>query len=215
MPLRSRSTSSLPSAFRSPPLRFPPIQFLRRAVLSLALIVGAAPALAQGTAATSTVSPSATKSIFDKSAWEAPEPWRTDRFYIQTSVVTVHFNPDEDHDNTTQLVDISWRLSQRWLEGQVFVGASFFDNSFGQPSQYYYGGLLWRPFETAQPLYFKLTAGLLYGYKDEFQNKVPFNNNGFSPGIVPSVGYCYNRFCSELVLFGTAGALLTLGVSAP
>ena len=34
-----------------------------------------------------------------KSAWDAPEPWRTDRFYIQTSVATVHFSSDPNHDN--------------------------------------------------------------------------------------------------------------------
>jgi hypothetical protein len=29
------------------------------------------------------------------------------------------------------------------------------------------------------------------------------------------VGYCFNRFCSELILFGGAGMLITLGVTIP
>jgi len=41
------------------------------------------------------------------------------------------------------------------------------------------------------------------------------NSSGFAPAILPSVGYCYNRICSELVLFGAAGAMLTLGVTLP
>ncbi|MEP7327698.1 MAG: hypothetical protein ABI777_00700 [Betaproteobacteria bacterium] len=150
-----------------------------------------------------------------KSIWDAPEPWRTDRFYFQTSVATVHFHPDENHDNTQQLINLEYRLKDKWLEGQWLVGAAVFDNSFGQNSQYVYGGLLWRPFESAQPLYFKLTAGIIHGYKGEYQNKIPFNNAGIAPGILPSMGYCYNRFCSELVLFGTAGMMLTLGATLP
>jgi hypothetical protein len=188
---------------------------LRSAALLIALLAIAAPASAQVAPADASTTSTAPAAPEVKSAWDAPEPWRTDRFYVQTSLVTVHFNPDPDHDNTTNLIDLNWRLSQRWLEGQVFLGASFFDNSFGQNSQYVYGGLLWRPFETAQPLYFKLTAGVLHGYSGEYQNKIPFNSSGYAPGIVPSVGYCYNRFCSELVIFGTAGAMLTLGMTAP
>ena len=65
-------------------------------------------------------------------AWDAPEPWRTDRFYLQTSVATVHFNSDDDHDNSQALINPEWRLDKRWLKGQVLVGAATFDNSFGQ-----------------------------------------------------------------------------------
>ena len=55
-----------------------------------------------------------------------------------------------------------------------------------------------------------------YGaYRGEFQDKIPMNNSGFAPAIVPSMGYCINRFCSEFVLFGTAGFLITLGVTLP
>lgn len=150
-----------------------------------------------------------------KSAWDAPEPWRTDRFYIQTSVATVHFSSDPNHDNTQDLIYGEWRLPQRWLEGQVLVGASFFDNSFGQPSQFVFGGLLWRPAEKVPEFYIKVAAGVLHGYTGEFKNKVPYNHSGYAPGIVPAVGYCYNRFCGEMILFGTAGMLWTIGMTLP
>jgi len=144
------------------------------------------------------------------SAWDAPEPWRTDRFYLETSVYTRHFHYDAAHDDHQNLILGEWNITEQWL-----VGASVFDNSFGQTSQYVYGGYRFRPFESLQPLYFKVSVGLVHGYAGQYQNKIPLNNSGVAPVIVPSVGYCFNRFCSELVIFGTAGALVTFGVTIP
>ncbi len=145
-----------------------------------------------------------------RSPWDAPEPWRTDRFYLETSLYTKHFNSDPNHDDHQNLILFEWNITEQWL-----FGASVFDNSFGQSSQYVYGGYRFRPFETLQPLYFKISAGIVHGYSGEYQNKIPLNSSGFAPVIVPSVGYCINRFCSELVIFGTAGMLLTFGVTIP
>jgi len=144
------------------------------------------------------------------SPWEAPEPWRTDRFYLETSLYTKHFSYDANHDDHQHLILFEWNITEQWL-----VGASVFDNSFGQSSQYVYGGYRFRPFETLQPLYFKVSAGIVHGYSGQYQNKIPLNSSGYAPVIVPSVGYCVNRFCSELVVFGTAGMLLTFGVTIP
>jgi hypothetical protein len=138
------------------------------------------------------------------------EPWRTDRFYLETSLYTHHFHYDAAHVDKQKLILGEWNITEQWL-----VGASFFDNSFGQPTQYVYGGWRYRPFEQFQPFYIKLSAGLVHGYKDPYQNKIPFNHSGVAPGFVPSVGYCFNRFCSELILFGGAGMLITLGVTIP
>jgi len=149
------------------------------------------------------------------SVWDAPEPWRTDRIYFQTSVYTVHFNPSPDHVNNQHLLNLEWRFQDRPRYGQWVAGLAGFANSFGQPSQYLYGGWLARPFDKLQPLYFKITAGVLHGYEGEYKNKIPFNSSGYAPAVLPSIGYCINRFCSELVLFGTAGAMLTLGLTLP
>ena len=182
------------------------------AVLAAACCLGISPATAEsaGTAAGSGGTPAVTTSV-----WDAPEPWRTDRFYFQTSLATVHWNPQDDHNNTQKLVYGEWRLEERWLEGQVLVGASAFSNSFDQPSQFVFGGLLWRPFDSVPAAYAKLAAGVVHGYKDEYQDKIPLNSSGFAPGIIGSVGYCYNRICSELVVIGTAGLMWTLGVTLP
>ena len=144
------------------------------------------------------------------SAWDTPEPWRTDRFYLATSLYTRHFNYDPAHDNHQDMILGEWNITEQWI-----VGAAMFDNSFGQPSQYVYGGYRFRPFESLQPLYIKLSAGLVHGYTGQYQSKIPFNNSGVAPVILPSVGYCFNRFCSEVVLFGAAGALVTFGVTIP
>jgi hypothetical protein len=144
------------------------------------------------------------------SAWDAPEPWRTDRFYLETSVYTRHFHYDAAHDDHQKLVLGEWNVTEQWL-----FGASFFDNSFGQPSQYVYGGFRFRPFEALQPLYLKVSAGVVHGYTGEYQDKIPYNNSGFAPVIVPSIGYCFKRYCSEFVIFGGAGFLVTFGVTLP
>lgn len=145
-----------------------------------------------------------------RSAWDAPEPWRTDRFFFETSAYTHHFSYDPNHNDNTKLILVEYNVTENWL-----VGASVFDNSFGQDSQFVYGGYRFRPFEDLQPLYFKVAAGILHGYRGEFQDKIPMNSSGFAPAIVPSVGYCINRYCSEFVLFGTAGFLITVGVTIP
>jgi hypothetical protein len=156
------------------------------------------------------VSPPAAASDSFAAAWSAPEPWRTDRFYFETSVYTHHWSYSPQHDNNQNLILGEWNITEQWL-----AGASFFNNSFGQPSEFVYGGYRFRPFEQAPQLYFKVAAGILHGYSGEFQNKIPLNSSGFAPAIVPSVGYCISRFCSELVIFGTAGVLLTVGVTVP
>ena len=138
------------------------------------------------------------------------EPWRTDRFYLETSLYTRHFSNDPAHVDKQKLVLGEWNITEQWL-----VGASFFDNSFGQPTQYVYGGWRYRPFEQLQPFYVKVSAGLTHGYKDQYRDKIPFNHSGIAPIIIPSIGYCFSRVCSELVLFGGAGMLVTLGVTIP
>ncbi|MFO1324699.1 MAG: sn-glycerol-3-phosphate transporter [Burkholderiales bacterium] len=152
--------------------------------------------------------------FFQRPEWNAPEPWRTDRWYLQTSYLTVHFHYDPDHQQAAML-DTSYYFKERWLDGQWFAGLALFTNSFGQFSQYAYGGLKWRPLEEHQPFYLKLSAGVVHGYSGEYQDKIPFNSSGFAPGIIPSAGYCWNRYCGEIVLLGFNALLFTVGVTIP
>jgi hypothetical protein len=149
-----------------------------------------------------------------KADWNAPEPWRTDRWYFQTAVYTWHFHPDDDHQQPV-LLDSEYRFANRWLEGQPLVGLSLFTNSFGQFSQFLYAGLQWRPIAEHQPFYVKVAAGVLHGYRGEYQDKVPFNSSGFAPVILPSVGYCWVRYCTEAILLGGNAMVFSIGMTVP
>ena len=143
-------------------------------------------------------------------AWASPEPWRTDRFYLETSLYTRHFHYDPAHNEHLRLILGEWNVTEHWL-----VGASTFENSFGQRSQYFYGGFRVRPLSSMQELYLKISAGVVHGYKNPYRDKIPLNGSGVAPAAVPSIGYCVNRVCSELIVFGTAGLLVTIGVTIP
>lgn len=130
-----------------------------------------------------------------------------DRWYFQTSVITKHFRPNPQHDNTQRLLNLEY-----WRADSYLAGLALFDNSFGQRSQYLYLGRVWRPFDSHPSAYLKLTGGVLHGYKGEFKDKIPFNRAGTAPALVPSIGYGWGRLNTELVLFGTAGMLINFGV---
>jgi hypothetical protein len=125
---------------------------------------------------------------------------------FQTSLGTVHFHPDGQNDHQ-KLLNLEWNYKNNLL-----VGAAEFQNSFNQPTQFIYWGAKFRPLDSVPEMYFKLVAGLIHGYKGADADKIPFNEYGTAPAIVPAVGYCYKQFCSELIVFGTAGAMVTAGV---
>ena len=60
-------------------------------------------------------------------------------------------------------------------------------------------------------IYWSWTAGILYGYKPPYENKVPFNSNGFSPAIIPTLGYQFTPTVSgEIAMLGTAGIMFNI-----
>jgi len=198
------------------------VPFLAAALLAAALVPSAsaqgtpAPAVSAPTAATPAADPPKAddKIIFERGSWNAPEPWRTDRMYFQFAYYTWHFHYDPDHQQS-YLTDFEYRFDKTWLGGQWIGGFSLFQNSFGQFSQYVYGALQWRPWEEHPQAYVKVSAGLLHGYSGEYKHKIPFNDLGTAPAIIPSVGYCWNRYCGEFVLLGLNAALFTVGVTVP
>lgn len=126
------------------------------------------------------------------------------------SPYTLHYNPDEDHKPVVML-GLSKGLEGRWLAGGVI-----FSNSFGQPSIYVYGGQRYVSPFGFENWYLQWTAGLLYGYVGEYQDKVPLNYKGFSPGFVPSIGYRFNKYVyGELDFLGTAALMFTLVAPLP
>ena len=133
------------------------------------------------------------------SAMEIAE-WR-----FQTSLYTKHWSPDPEHVNNSKLLNIEFETTTRWI-----YGFAYFDNSFGQPSQYLYAGYSW-PLFSKDWAYFKLSGGLLHGYKEPYEDKIPLNGLGVAPAILPSFGLKYKRVFTELQILGTAAASITVG----
>lgn len=146
-----------------------------------------------------------------------------DRLLVQTSVATWHYNPEPYHNNNQRLINLEyyfapevrpykqnfgdWRDDVYWLAG----GATF-KNSYDQQSHYIYGGGRYdMPVSQFSNIYVKLTAGFLHGYRGEFKNKIPLNNAGVAPVILPAVGWQYRRANVELVPFAAAGMMMNVG----
>jgi erythritol kinase len=60
-------------------------------------------------------------------------------------------------------------------------------------------------------IYFKLTGGLLHGYKEPYDDKIPMNGLGVAPAIVPAFGFKYKRVLTEIQILGTAALTWTVG----
>jgi len=100
----------------------------------------------------------------------------------------------------------------RRLTGNRFCGLALFRNSFGQPAAYIYVGKQWNHLMGNPQLFTKVSAGLIYGYKGKYQNKIPFNDYGIAPAVIPSVGYSFTRDDSvQVMVLGTAGLLFSYG----
>ena len=86
------------------------------------------------------------------------------------------------------MIGLERQRSDGWVWGGIY-----FSNSFGQPSGYVYVGEKVIQFSRWDKLFFQWTAGVLYGYKYPYEDKVPFNYNGFSPGAMVSLGWQFTR----------------------
>lgn len=138
---------------------------------------------------------------------EAGDGWNIKSWNIQTSVYTRHFDPEPEHNNDQNLIGIELVFENDWL-----AGVAVFDNSFGQKSQYVFMGKHWQILKSPY-WYFKLTGGLLHGYKEPYEDKIPLNGLGIAPAIVPALGFRYKRVFSELNLAGTSAITVTVGFS--
>lgn len=131
--------------------------------------------------------------------------WEIDQWYVYTSLYTHHWSYNPDHVNKQKMLGLELQMKNRWL-----FGLSSFDNSFGQRSEYLYAGYKWDLFHSRY-WYFKLTGGLLYGYKEPYEDKIPFNGLGIAPAIIPTLGIQYKFFVAELNIAGTAALNVTAG----
>ena len=135
------------------------------------------------------------------SAPEADKRWD-----LTLSPYTLHYSDSGEH-KPVVLASLD-----RAVAGNRFCGLSLFSNSFGQPTAYVYGGQRWDNLMGQPQLFAKVTAGIFYGYVGKYKDKVPLNYNGFSPGIIPSIGYAFTPHDSAHVLIlGNAGLMFAYG----
>lgn len=125
---------------------------------------------------------------------------------VQAAPGVIHFDPDPDHAKHSWMMGVEWQRPSRWL-----AGYTYFNNSFDQRSHYIYGGKLWSLRESGQGWYLKLTGGVILGYKEPYEDKIPYNHNGIAPGIVPGLGYKLDRTSVQVNLLGTAALMITFG----
>ncbi len=129
-----------------------------------------------------------------------------DLLMVQVAPGVIHYSHDPDHADYSWLVGLEWQSASRWL-----AGAAYFNNSFDQKSQYIYFGKSWPLDSIYENLYFKLSGGLLLGYKEPYEDKIPINRDGVGLGAAPSIGYKFGDFNVQLNLLGTAGVMFTFG----
>jgi len=129
------------------------------------------------------------------------------RVMLQFAPGVIHFNSSPDHVDYSWLVGAEYIWPKRWL-----VGYAYFNNSFGQKSHYAYGGYSWvLNGNDTRYWYLKLTGGVVIGYREPYEDKIPFNNDGIAPGIVPGLGYQYDHFNVQVNLLGSAALMVTFG----
>lgn len=129
------------------------------------------------------------------------------RVTFQLAPYVYHYRHDPEHNNYPWLVGLEWETPESWL-----VGGAYFSNSFRQPSHYLYFGKRWSPDFLPDNVYLKLTGGILLGYKEPYDDKIPFNHRkGVAPGVLPALGYQADRFSIQLVPLGTAGLMAVFG----
>ena len=133
--------------------------------------------------------------------------WKVAEWRFQTSLYTHHWSYNPDHNDKQRLLDIEAMFENRWL-----AGASFFYNSFDQPSEFVYIGYEW-PLFHSEYFYVQLVGGLLHGYKYPYEDKIPLNGLGVAPALLPVIGVRYKWAFSQLLIGGTAAITLTAGFS--
>ena len=140
-------------------------------------------------------------SATDGAAWQGDGYWR-----VALAPLAPHFRYSPEHRRVWALA-IERQRPDDWL-----AGLSYFRNSFGQPSAYGYIGRRFMGLIEGRPEFFaQASAGILYGYKGAYKNKVALNVAGFAPGALVGLGWQYNRDAAvTLHLLGDAALMLQL-----
>ena len=129
-----------------------------------------------------------------------PGQWR-----LVVSPYSHHFRYSAEHRYV-------WALGvERQRDDDWLAGASYFRNSFGQPSAYAYVGKRFPALWGEPRLFAQASAGMLYGYRGKYKDKVPLNYNGFSPGALVGMGWQFNKQMAVTAhLLGDAALMIQL-----
>lgn len=131
-----------------------------------------------------------------------PGHWR-----VAVSPYSHHFRYNPEH-RSVWAAGLERQRADDWL-----AGASFFSNSFGQPSSYVYVGKRFPELWGQPRLFGQVSGGLLYGYRGKYEDKVPLNHKGFAPGALVSLGWQFNKeYAVAAHLLGDAGVMLQLSL---
>jgi hypothetical protein len=127
-----------------------------------------------------------------------------DAWELTISPYAYHFNKSDEH-RDVYLIGLERHYASNWL-----WGGAYFSNSFGQDSGTAYVGYVWNNLFDVPALYVKLVAGIMYGYKEPYEDKVPFNKNGWSPVLIPAAGWRFTpKDAVQVSLLGKAGLLFS------
>ena len=119
-------------------------------------------------------------------------------YNLITSLYTRHWNPDPEHNNDSRLISLERQ------SGDAMWGLTLFKNSFDQDSQLVYWA---KNFSLEEYVYIpclrsKWFFGLIHGYKGEYKNRIPFNQLGVAPAILPTIGIATRYVEADLIFLG-------------
>jgi hypothetical protein len=134
------------------------------------------------------------------------QPREADAYWRLTfSPLAAHYHYEPTH-RYVWGVGVERQGADDWL-----AGLAWFRNSFGQPSGFAYVGKRFPGLLGKEQVFGQLSGGILYGYRGEYKNEIPYNSHGFAPGLVASVGWQFDRNRAATVHFlGTAAVMLQL-----
>ena len=133
-----------------------------------------------------------------------PEAGNGEHLSLIVSPYAYHWSDSEAHRNV-YLVGLETRRD----DGRL-LGLDLFRNSFGQPSAYAYYGKEWDNAFNHPELFFKLSGGVIYGYKGKYANKIPFNHHGFGLVVIPAAGWKFDSSNAVQVgMLGSAALIFT------
>jgi hypothetical protein len=135
------------------------------------------------------------------------KPSTVDHWRLTLSPYTYHYTHKPEHEPIYML-----GLERQRSDGWVWGGA-YFSNSFGQPSGFAYLGKRYANLSGHDRLFAQWSVGVLYGYKPPYENEVPLNVKGISPGAVLTLGWQFTpEYSVQLNEVGTAGIMVQLSI---